>query len=78
MSIVTAACLTRQGHGSIGEVLQPLKLSMMRAPGDFGLCGNSEFLRQDGSVQDFDCPPFTISGERDQRREKVLDSGGTF
>ena len=78
MGIVTAACLARQGHGSIGAVVQSLKFLMRRAPGDSGLCGNPKFLRAGTILQDFGCPPLTISGERDQRRGKVLDSGGAF
>lgn len=38
----------------------------------FGVCFNPEFLREGSSVKDFDSPPFTIVGVRDQvSAEKV-------
>lgn len=62
--------------GTIEGELIPLleEESGKLASRDFGVCGNPEFLREGTSIQDFDCPPFTVIGEIDGRSGEVLDS----
>lgn len=43
-----------------------------RADLDFGLCFQPEFLREGTSIKDYDNPPFTVVGTKDERAANVL------
>jgi len=55
------------------KVLPALERSTGARMGEeFGFVVNPEFLREGGSIQDFDDPPFTLLGVEDQRAESVM------
>lgn len=54
--------------GTVNRQLIPLleRESGKRLGAGFGLCFNPEFLREGSSVRDFDAPPFTLVGVREE------------
>ena len=54
--------------GTVNRQLLPLleRESGKKAGNGFGICFNPEFLREGSSVKDFDEPPFTLVGVRDE------------
>ena len=55
--------------GTIEEKLVPMlaEFSGKQAGVDFDVCFQPEFLREGSSIEDYDCPPFTIVGANHQR-----------
>jgi GDP-mannose 6-dehydrogenase len=60
--------------GTMKDVVIPVleEFSGKMAGIDFGVCNNPEFLREGTSVHDFQHPPKTVIGSRDERSAKKL------
>lgn len=60
--------------GTIDQRVVPLLVreSGKQVGKDFGVASNPEFLREGSAIQDFDRPPFTLIGTRDDRTGEML------
>lgn len=60
--------------GSVDSTIIPIleETSGKRVDEDFGVCINPEFLREGSAVADYNNPPFTLIGARDQRAADVV------